>query len=158
VNAISILHDHYNLADPTSTTAVRSVLADVVAAPSPPRSWTKDQQEEFKTWPIQAQKNIAAREHNREQHLRRKQNELAEAIKAARTAPESSKPVTNERTNQMAKRKVEQDSEPQGGAVPKFDRSKDYSAYEKPTDISKKVDPSWERNDGFAARLDKGKE
>jgi hypothetical protein len=96
VNAISILHDRHNLADPTSTTAVRSVLADVVAAPAPPRSWTKEQQAEFKTFPIQAQKNIAAREQNREQHLRTKQNELAAAIKAAKTAPESSKPVNPE--------------------------------------------------------------
>jgi hypothetical protein len=53
-------------------------------------------------------------------------------------------------------RKVEQDSEPQGGATPKFDRSKDYTPYQKPVDISNRVDPSWKRTDGFAAKLDKG--
>jgi hypothetical protein len=30
--------------------------------------------------------------------------------------------------------------------------------YSKPVDISKKVDPSWQRNGGFAGQLDKGKE
>jgi hypothetical protein len=47
--------------------------------------------------------------------------------------------------------------EPQGGATPKFDRSKDYTPYVAPKDISKQVDPSWERTDGFAAKLDKSK-
>jgi hypothetical protein len=28
--------------------------------------------------------------------------------------------------------------------------------YPKPVDISKKVDPSWQRTDGFSAKLDKG--
>ena len=43
--------------------------------------------------------------------------------------------------------------EPQGGATPKFDRSKDYTPYKKPVDISKKVDEAWKINDGAAGKL-----
>jgi hypothetical protein len=46
--------------------------------------------------------------------------------------------------------------EPQGGATPKFDRSKDYSAYKKPTDIGGKVDKAWKENDGFSGKLPSG--
>jgi len=58
----------------------------------------------------------------------------------------------------MANRKSDAgwNSEPQGGATPKFDRSKDFTPYKKPVDILDRVDPSWKRNDGFAAKLDKG--
>jgi hypothetical protein len=42
---------------------------------------------------------------------------------------------------------------PQGGAAPRFDRSKDYTPYTPPKDISKKVDEAWKIDDGFSGEL-----
>jgi hypothetical protein len=84
VSAIEALHDSFDsIANPVQTSPVRFALSEVTVI-EPPRSWTKEQQAEFKTFPISAQKTIAAREKNREQHLRQKQNELAELKKALR--------------------------------------------------------------------------
>src|SRR6185437_8076268 len=48
----------------------------------PPRSWTKEEKEEFKSYPREAQEKIARREQDREAALRRGQNETAEQRKA----------------------------------------------------------------------------
>jgi len=48
----------------------------------PPRSWTKEEKDEFKTYPRQAQEIIARREQDRESALRKGQNETAEQRKA----------------------------------------------------------------------------
>jgi hypothetical protein len=40
----------------------------------------------------------------------------------------------------------------------KLTRDESGLGYPKPVDISKKVDPSWKRTDGFSAKLDKGGE
>lgn len=47
----------------------------------PPRSWTKEEKEEFATYPREAQEKIARREQDRETALRRSQNEAAEKLK-----------------------------------------------------------------------------
>lgn len=47
----------------------------------PPRSWTKEEKEEFATYPREAQEKIARREQERETALRRSQNEAAEKLK-----------------------------------------------------------------------------
>ena len=47
----------------------------------PPRSWTKAEQEEFATYPREAQEKIARREQERETAVRRSQNEAAEKLK-----------------------------------------------------------------------------
>lgn len=47
----------------------------------PPRSWTKEEKEEFATYPREAQEKIARREQERESALRRGQNEAAEKLK-----------------------------------------------------------------------------
>jgi len=57
----------------------------------PPRSWTKDEKEEFATYPREAQEKIARREQERERAVRQSQNEAAEqrkAIEAQRTEAE----------------------------------------------------------------------
>jgi hypothetical protein len=101
-SAISLLHNRYGLSDPTTTTPVHSVLTELVAI-EPPRSWPADLKTEFKTFPIPAQKAIAAREQDRERALRQKQNQLAAELKAAKTAPPISKPVTtNDKENNDA--------------------------------------------------------
>lgn len=48
----------------------------------PPRSWTKEEQAEFATYPREAQEKIARREQDRERTLRQSQNEAAEQRKA----------------------------------------------------------------------------
>jgi hypothetical protein len=48
----------------------------------PPRSWTKDEQERFKTFPRELQAYLSEREQERDRDLRRRQNEAAEARKA----------------------------------------------------------------------------
>ncbi len=48
----------------------------------PPRSWTKEEKEEFASYPREAQEKIARREQERETALRRGQNEHAEKLKA----------------------------------------------------------------------------
>jgi hypothetical protein len=60
----------------------------------PPRSWTKEDKEEFLTYPREAQEKIARREQDRETTLRRSQNEAAEqrkAIDAERKAAEQAR-------------------------------------------------------------------
>jgi len=47
----------------------------------PPRSWTKEEKEEFKSYPRQAQEVIARREQDRETALRKGQNETADKLK-----------------------------------------------------------------------------
>lgn len=47
----------------------------------PPRSWTKEEKEEFQSYPREAQEKIARREQERETALRRGQNETAEQRK-----------------------------------------------------------------------------
>jgi len=47
-----------------------------------PRSWTKDEQERFKTYPRELQAYLSEREQERDRDLRRRQNEAAEARKA----------------------------------------------------------------------------
>jgi hypothetical protein len=48
----------------------------------PPRSWTKEEKEEFASYPREAQEKIARREQDREAALRRSQNEAADQRKA----------------------------------------------------------------------------
>jgi hypothetical protein len=48
-----------------------------------PRSWTKDEQERFKTYPRELQAYLSEREQERDREVRRSQNERAEAAKAA---------------------------------------------------------------------------
>jgi hypothetical protein len=96
VNAISVLHDHYNLADPTATTVVRTVLGDLVATGAP-RSFNKEEKAEFARAPVPVQRALSRIELSREKHFRQQQNLLSEKLKTAnQTVPESSKPSSNE--------------------------------------------------------------
>ena len=109
VRAIARLHDHFGLPDPTSTTAaVRYALGHVVKVGEAPRSWRKDEQAIFFSLPPEIQAVIARREQNRETHLRRGQNEIAELKKLLRLqadAETKSAEVINEKENEMAKKK-----------------------------------------------------
>ena len=60
----------------------------------PPRSWTKEEKDEFSTYPREAQEKIARREQDRETALRRGQNDTAEqrkAVEAERTQLEQAR-------------------------------------------------------------------
>lgn len=48
----------------------------------PPRSWTKDEKDRFKSLPRETQEYISSREQEREREFRRSQNEVAEQRKA----------------------------------------------------------------------------
>jgi hypothetical protein len=56
--------------------------AETLPPIEPPRSWTKDEQERFKTFPRELQAYLSEREQERDRDLRRRQNEAAEARKA----------------------------------------------------------------------------
>ncbi|HEY6020040.1 MAG TPA: hypothetical protein VIY48_09105 [Candidatus Paceibacterota bacterium] len=66
-------------AEPTETATEPAEELPPIEAP---RSWTKEQKEQFKELPRTAQEVIAQREQDRETTLRRGQNELAEQRKA----------------------------------------------------------------------------
>lgn len=66
-------------ADPVETTPEPEPAAEPPI--EPPRSWTKEEKEEFATYPREAQEKIARREQDRESALRRSQNEAAEKLK-----------------------------------------------------------------------------
>lgn len=51
----------------------------------PPRSWTKEEKERFKSLPRETQEYLAAREQDRERTVRQSQNEAAEQRKALET-------------------------------------------------------------------------
>ena len=55
--------------------------ADDQPSIDPPRSWTKEEKEEFRTYPREAQEKIARREQERDAAIRRSQNEAAEKLK-----------------------------------------------------------------------------
>lgn len=60
----------------------------------PPRSWTKDEQERFKSYPRELQAYLSEREQQRDRELRRSQNEAAEqrkAIEAERSQAEQAR-------------------------------------------------------------------
>lgn len=59
----------------------------------PPRSWTKEEKEEFLTYPREAQEKIARREQDRETALRRSQNEAAEKLKGLSAKEEQAERV-----------------------------------------------------------------
>jgi hypothetical protein len=70
-------------APPQEAPAEQIEATEPEAAPpiEPPRSWTKEEKEEFATYPREAQEKIARREQDRETALRRSQNEAAEQRK-----------------------------------------------------------------------------
>jgi hypothetical protein len=80
LQAIARFHDFYGLANPVTTNAVRAVLEPLINVGAP-RSWPKADREMFLHLPPEAREIIARREQDREQWLRRTQNELAEQRK-----------------------------------------------------------------------------
>jgi hypothetical protein len=62
----------------------------------PPRSWTKEEREEFKTYPREAQEKIARREQDRERTLRQSQNEAAEKLKGLTAKEQAVEQVRNQ--------------------------------------------------------------
>jgi hypothetical protein len=89
LSAIENLHYAASVGNPVSAPVVAATLGTTVL---PPRSWKKEDQEFFATLPLHAQEIIANRETQRETHLRRSQNILAEERKRLQAAAET-KPV-----------------------------------------------------------------
>ena len=78
---IDLLHQKFGLSSPVMTSIVGAAVERVSMIKSP-RSWPKADQALLVTLPPQIRHRIATREHERDAGLRRKQNELAEKIKA----------------------------------------------------------------------------
>ena len=66
-------------AEPTEVTEPEAEKPSPI---EPPRSWTKEEKEEFKSYPREAQEIISRREQERERSVRRSQNEAAEQEKS----------------------------------------------------------------------------
>jgi len=155
VNAISVLHDKHNLADPVATTVVRAVLSEVVAVEAP-RSWRKPEKEMFVTLPPDIRAAVARREHERETQLRRLQNEVAALKKTTANSTAPNESVTTSKEETMVKRNDKGWNGPQGSAdMGDTPLRKDDSAlgYHKPRDISKVVDSNHKVNDGYVGPL-----
>jgi hypothetical protein len=158
LSAIEALHNAASLGNPIATPVVRTATsASTIAAP---RSWTKEEQQVFTELPVEIQVVVARREQNRETQLRRAQNEIAEYRKLMRLQADADTKTadntTTEKENEMAKKEGwEKGVGPYSGNDVKMTRQSD-KGYVKPVDISKRVDPSWERTEGFSAKLDKG--
>ena len=78
---------------PAETTEATEPEAVEPSPIAPPRSWTKDEQAEFATYPREAQEKIARREQDRETALRRSQNEAAEKLKGLTAKEEQAERV-----------------------------------------------------------------
>jgi hypothetical protein len=88
--SIEALHNAASVGNPVSAPVVAATLGTTI---DPPRSWAKADKEFFATLPLHAQSIIADREQERETHLRRSQNALAEERKRLQAAADP-KPVT----------------------------------------------------------------
>jgi hypothetical protein len=156
VNAISALHDRYNLADPVSTAAARYALATAIPS-EPPRSWNKAEKAAFVGLPPEVKAAIQRRDHQREVELRRMQNQVAE-LKRQTTAADTKEPVEIKEETKMAKREGYKDGiGPYSGQDDiKFDRQSGNGGDSK--DISRVVDSNWNKNDGFAAPVKPARE
>ena len=82
LSAIEALHNAASLGNPCATPIVRSTTS--ASTIEPPRSWDKDAKHRFAELPVELQRVVAAREKDRETHLRRSQNELADMKKLLR--------------------------------------------------------------------------
>jgi hypothetical protein len=82
LDCIALLHAMNGRADPTSTPIVRATLAHIMPEITAPRSWDATSKVAFHRLPADVQAVINRREHDRELFLRRRQNELAEKLKA----------------------------------------------------------------------------
>jgi hypothetical protein len=82
LSAIESLHFAASLGNPIATPIVRTITA--ASTIEPPRSWDKDAKHRFAELPVELQRVVAAREKDRETHLRRSQNELADIKKLLR--------------------------------------------------------------------------
>lgn len=91
--------------DPEKAPDKEPAEADPAEEPTiePPRSWTKEEKEEFKSYPREAQERIAKAATRYESEFRRSQNEIAETRKAVEAEREQAK---QERLQYEAKAKA----------------------------------------------------
>jgi hypothetical protein len=97
--AVSALHDHHSLSNPTATAAVRFALESIIKS-DPPRSWGKDEKAEWALLPPDIRQAIARREEQRDQALRQAQNRLADERKRLSSGADTKPAQTNEKDYQ----------------------------------------------------------
>jgi hypothetical protein len=81
IGAIESLHAHFGFANPVATLLVRFAIADVLNIEAP-QSWRQAEKLLFAALPEEIRITVFRREQERDKALRRKQNELAERLKA----------------------------------------------------------------------------
>jgi hypothetical protein len=91
--AITKLHDKFGLANPVATAIVSAVLDTIIKDPAP-RSWTKEEQQDWPLLPPSIKAAIARRDRERETKVRQLQNEVA-ALKQLK--PDTAKPVEQQK-------------------------------------------------------------
>jgi hypothetical protein len=98
LSAIEALHNVAALGNPIATPVVRITTA--ASTISPPRSWTRAEQDAFRELPVELQRTVSRREKDREVQLRRLQNEAAELRRQmADAAPKTADNTERETTN-----------------------------------------------------------
>jgi hypothetical protein len=152
LSAIEALHIAAAVANPVATPIVSATLGSSI---DPPRSWTKADKEFFKTLPLHAQEIIAHREQERETHLRRTQNALAEQRRQLKTAADLKPVDINEKEIDIMASKKDKGVGPYSnpeGEDPIYRREGHLPA-SGGKDISRTVDGNAKANDGFGAPL-----
>ena len=94
LGALERLHDKWRLPNPVTTAIVSAVLDTIIKDPAP-RSWTKQEQEDWPLLPPTIKAAIARRERERDIKLRQLQNELADLKKQLK--PDEPKAVATEK-------------------------------------------------------------
>lgn len=156
LSAIEAMHFAASVGNPVATPLVRTTTsASTIEAP---RSWTGEEKQVFAQLPVELQAVVARREKDRETHLRRGQNEVAELKKALRlqAGAETTKSaeVNNEKENEMAKQGYEKGVGPYSKDDVKMTRQP--AKFDPGRDISKKVDRNADQDSGFSGKLTSG--
>jgi hypothetical protein len=94
LGALERLHDKWRLPNPVTTAIVSAVLDTIIKDPAP-RSWTKQEQEDWPLLPPTIKAAIARRERERDTKLRQLQNEVAGLKKQLK--PDEPKAVTTQK-------------------------------------------------------------
>jgi hypothetical protein len=93
LGALKRLHDKWRLPNPVTTAIVSAVLDTIIKDPAP-RSWTKEEKQDWPLLPPTTKAAIARRERDRDRELRSCQNRAAEAERKLKQKTEAAVPAT----------------------------------------------------------------
>jgi hypothetical protein len=102
LGALERLHDKWRLPNPVTTAIVSAVLDTIIKDPAP-RSWTKQEQEDWPLLPPIIKAAIARRERDRDRELRSCQNRAAEAERKLKEIQKPGEPKSAITTDEKEK-------------------------------------------------------